>query len=91
VSFGILFLLLLVTAGWWLYKRWSALRAAQEARREAELMLVFEARSKMPAKPVQATPAASDFYPTLPEQQPPAAPAATPRASASARRSGTGG
>ena len=89
MSFGILFLLLLGTAGWWLYNRWSALRAAQEARREAELMLVFEARSKMPAKPVQATPAASDFYPTLPEQQPPAAPAATPRASA--RRSGTGG
>lgn len=89
MSFGILFLLLLVTAGWWLYKRWSALRAAQEARREAELMLVFEARSKMPAKPVQATPPASDFYPTLPEQQPPAAPGATPRASA--RRSGTGG
>jgi hypothetical protein len=78
-----------VAAGWWLYNRWSALRAAQEARREAELMVVFEARSKMPAKPVRATPPASDFYPTLPEQQPPAAPAATPRASA--RRSGTGG
>lgn len=74
MGFTVLFLLLVVTAGWWLHNRWSALRAAQEARREAELMMVFEARSKMPGKPVQATPAASDFYPTLPEQtQPPAA------------------
>ncbi|HEX4234762.1 MAG TPA: hypothetical protein VH041_10675 [Caldimonas sp.] len=66
MGFTVLFLLLLVTAGWWLHSRWSALRDAQAARREAELMVVFEARSKI--KPVVATPAASDFYPTLPEQ-----------------------
>jgi hypothetical protein len=72
-GFTVLFLLLLVTAGWWLYSRWSALRDARDARREAELMVVFEAQSKMHAKPVRATPAASDFYPTLPEQQAPPA------------------
>jgi hypothetical protein len=67
MGFTVLFLLLLVTAGWWLHSRWSALRDAQAARREAELMIVFEARSKMGDKPVAATPAPSDFYPTLPE------------------------
>ena len=74
MGFTALFLLLLVTAGWWLHSRWSAVREAQEARREAELMMVFEARSKAAVKPVKATPAASDFYPTLPEEaQPPGA------------------
>ena len=65
MGFGVLFLLLLVTAGWWLHSRWSALRDAQAARREAEMLYVFEARSKVaPAPaPVQAP---SDFYPTLP-------------------------
>jgi hypothetical protein len=67
MGFTVLFLLLLVTAGWWLHSRWSALRDAQAARREAELMIVFEARSKVGARPVAATPAPSDFYPTLPE------------------------
>ena len=91
MGFGILLLLLLVTAGWWLYSRWSAVRAAQDARREAELMVVFEARSKMPDKPVGATPAPSDFYPTLPEGQPPAAGASLSGAASAARRSATGG
>jgi len=68
MGFTVLFLLLLVTAGWWLYSRWSVLRSAQDARREAELMMVFEARSKMKDQPATATPAASDFYPTLPEE-----------------------
>ena len=68
MGFTVLFLLLLVTAGWWLHSRWSALRSAQDARREAELMMVFEARSKMKDKPATATPAVSDFYPTLPEE-----------------------
>ncbi|HEY2559620.1 MAG TPA: hypothetical protein VGI48_07940 [Caldimonas sp.] len=67
MGFTVLFLLLLVTAGWWLHSRWSALRDAQASRREAELMVVFEARSKMGERPVTATPAPSDFYPTLPE------------------------
>ncbi|HTJ07900.1 MAG TPA: hypothetical protein VL624_21325 [Caldimonas sp.] len=75
MGFTVLFLLLLVTAGWWLHSRWSALRAAQDARREAELLMVFEAQSKVPGKPIKATPAASDFYPTLPEEsQPPSSP-----------------
>jgi len=68
MGFTVLFLLLMVTAGWWLHSRWSAVRDAQAARREAEMMIVFEARSRAPDKPVVATPAASDFYPTLPEQ-----------------------
>jgi len=89
MGFGILLLLLLATAGWWLYSRWSALRDAQNARREAELMIVFEARSKAPAKPPRATPAASDFYPTLPEEQTPAAGAV--RRGPDARRSGSAG
>jgi len=37
--------------------------------------MVFEAQSKVPGKPIKATPAASDFYPTLPEEsQPPSSP-----------------
>ena len=65
MAFGILFLLLIVTTGWWLHSRWSALRDAQAARREAELLYVFEVRSK--AKQAAPAPAApSDFYPTLP-------------------------
>ena len=72
MGFTVLFLLLVVTAGWWLHSRWSAVREAQAARREAELMVVFEARSKMQDKPPTATPAASDFYPTQPESAAPA-------------------
>lgn len=67
MGFTVLFLLLVVTAGWWLHSRWSAVRDAQVARREAEMLIVFEARSKAHDKPIVATPAASDFYPTLPE------------------------
>lgn len=69
MGFGVLFLLLLVTAGWWLHSRWSALRDAQAARREAEMLFVFETRSNAAGKvtPRPATPPApSDFYPTLP-------------------------
>ena len=70
MGFGVLFLLLLGTAGWWLYSRWTAMREAQAARREAEMLFVFEARSKI--APKAAVPAgaqaASDFYPTVPGQ-----------------------
>ena len=69
MGFGVLFLLLLVTAGWWLHSRWSALRDAQSARREAEMMLIVEARLSAAGKvgPRPATPPSpSDFYPTLP-------------------------
>ena len=86
MGFTALFLLLLVTAGWWLHSRWSALRAAQDARREAELMMVIEARSKMGDKPAAATPEASDFYPTLPEQAQQQAAIAKRDASSQARR-----
>jgi hypothetical protein len=69
MGFGVLFLLLLVTAGWWLHSRWSALRDAQSARREAEMLYIFEARSqaagKVGPRPVTPPPP-SDFYPTLP-------------------------
>ena len=69
MGFGVLFLLLLVTAGWWLHSRWSALRDAQAARREAEMMFIMEARlhaaGKVGPKPAAPTPP-SDFYPTLP-------------------------
>ena len=71
MGFGVLFLMLLVVAGWWLHSRWSALRDAQDARREAEMMFVMEARSQM-ARPVAAPAApapASDFKPTLPGQR----------------------
>ena len=67
MGFTVLFLLLVATAGWWLHSRWKAVRDAQAARREAELLIVFEARSKMHDKPKAATPSSSDFYPTLPE------------------------
>ena len=69
MGFGVLFLLLLVTAGWWLHSRWAALRDAEAARREAEMLYVFEARSTTAAKPASTPappPAPSDFYPTLP-------------------------
>lgn len=69
MGFGVLFLFLLVTAGWWLHNRWSALRDAQAARREAEMLFVFETRSNLAGKvgPRPPTPPpASDFYPTLP-------------------------
>jgi len=69
MSFGVLFLLLVVSAGWWLHSRWAALRDAREARREAEMLFVFEARQNGSPKPApsRVAPApASDFYPTLP-------------------------
>ena len=71
MGFGVLFILLLVTAGWWLYSRWSAVKDAQAARREAEMLFIFEARNHAagkvgPRPATPAPPAPSDFYPTLP-------------------------
>jgi hypothetical protein len=66
---GVLFLLMLVSAGGWLHSRWAALRDAQAARREAEALFVFAARPNGTTRPapLAKTPApASDFYPTLP-------------------------
>ena len=69
MGFGVLFLLLLVTAGWWLHSRWSAVRDAQAARRQAEMMFIMEARldavGKSGPRPATPTPT-SDFNPTLP-------------------------
>ena len=68
MGFGVLFLMLLVVAGWWLHSRWSALRDARDARREAEMMFVMEARSQVgkPAAAPTAPAPANDFRPTLP-------------------------
>jgi len=87
MSFTVLFLLLVVTAGWWLHSRWSAVRDAQAARREAELMIVFEARSKMQDTPPAASAEASDFYPTLPESAAPLPRSAPPRGTPARRAS----
>jgi len=69
MGFGVLFVMLLAVAGWWLHSRWAALRDARDARREAEMMFVMEARAQV-RKPVEAPPASpaapSEFNPTLP-------------------------
>ena len=67
MTFGILFLLLLVASGWWLYSRWSEVRDAQARRREAEMLFVFEAKPRARADVRVTPPAASGFGPTLPE------------------------
>jgi hypothetical protein len=86
MGFGVLFLLLLVTAGWWLHSRWSALARCQAARREAEMMFIMEARlnaaGKAGPKPPRRPP--SDFYPTCPASDAPGR--AAPRHAASSRR-----
>ncbi len=71
MGFGVLFGLLMIVSGWWLYSRWAELRDSQSQRREAEMMLVFEARSKRPPPTAPATAEASgapagDFVQTLP-------------------------
>jgi hypothetical protein len=71
MGFGVLFGLLMIVSGWWLYSRWAALRERDAQRREAEMMLVFEARSMRPAAdaPTSASgsaSAASDFVQTRP-------------------------
>jgi hypothetical protein len=67
MSFGILFLLLLLALGWWLYSRLAAHRDAQERRRAAEMLYVFETRSQARNAPRVTPAAASGFGPTLPE------------------------
>ncbi len=71
MGFAVLFGLLMIVSGWWLYSRWASLRDSQSQRREAESMLVFEARAKSPpalapsnAEAPRAT--AGDFVQTLP-------------------------
>ena len=68
MTFSILFLLLLVASGWWLYSRWSELRDTPARRRAAEALYVFEARPRARSDLRAVTPAAaSSFGPTLPE------------------------
>jgi hypothetical protein len=71
MGFAVLFGLLMIVSGWWLYSRWAALRESDAQRREAEMMLVFEARSMRPAAdaptPAEGSEAPSgDFVQTLP-------------------------
>ena len=69
MGFGVLFVLLMVTSGWWLYSRWSELRDAQARRREAEMLYVFEAKAQRPAQaaePKQTAAPAGEFHRTLP-------------------------
>ena len=67
MTFGILFLLLVVASCWWLYSRWSEVRDAQARRREAEMLFVFEAKPRARGNVRVTPPAASGFGPTLPE------------------------
>jgi hypothetical protein len=73
MTFGVLFVLLMAVTGWWLYSRWSDLRDAQARRREAEMMFVFEARTKRPdagASPSTSAPMMpGDFHATLPGER----------------------
>ena len=70
VGFSVLFVLMLATAGWWLHSRWSSLRDSQAERREAELMFVFEARSRLrpdgAGSPAVPPTAPGDFAATRP-------------------------
>ena len=65
MAFGVLFVLLMLVSGCWLYIRWAALRDAQARRREVEMLYVFQAKATNAAK--NESPGASgDFRPTLP-------------------------
>ena len=69
MAFGVLFVLLLLVSGWWLYSRWVALRDAQARRREAEMLYVFQAKATTStgSSPAEKSPGTSgDFRPTLP-------------------------
>ncbi len=71
MGFGVVFVLLLVVSGWWLYSRWSDLRDSQARRREAEMLFVFEAKSQRPAsaKPTASMRTPTEFRPTLPGER----------------------
>ncbi len=76
MGFGVLFVLLMLVSGWWLYSRWAALRDAQARRREAEMLYVFQAKATRPPGSPSATEELpgipGDFRPTAPgDRQPP--------------------
>lgn len=70
MGFGVLFVLLMLVSGWWLYSRWAALRDAQARRREAEMLYVFQAKATPPSgsqtETKQPPSAPGDFRRTLP-------------------------
>jgi ABC-type nickel/cobalt efflux system permease component RcnA len=69
MAFGVLFVLLLAVSGWWLYSRWAEVRDAQQRRREAEMLYVFQAKRATPAPQDaahEAPAAGGDFSATLP-------------------------
>lgn len=68
MAFGVLFVLLMGVSGWWLYSRWAAMRDSQDRRREAEMMLIFEAKGGRDSRepPTGGAGPTGDFHPTLP-------------------------
>lgn len=70
MGFGVLFMLLMLVSGWWLYSRWAARRDVRARRREAEMLYVFQAKATPPSgsqtetKKSPSTP--GDFGRTLP-------------------------
>ena len=67
MTFGILFVLLMGVSGWWLYSRWAEMRDAQNRRREAEMMFIFEARGAgSREQAMEKAGPAGEFHPTLP-------------------------
>ena len=69
MAFGVIFVLLIVVSGWWLYSRWSDVRESESRRREAEMMFIFEAqsKSKVAASAVVIEPGRTgEFHTTLP-------------------------
>ncbi len=68
MAFGVLFVLLMGVSGWWLYSRWAEMRDSQDRRREAEMMVIFEARGALGAREPTSEEAGpvGGFHPTLP-------------------------
>ena len=70
MRFGVLFVLLMLVSGWWLYSRWAARRDAQARRREAEMLYVFQAKATVPSgsqtEAIQSQSTPDDFRRTLP-------------------------
>ncbi|MEO6898261.1 MAG: hypothetical protein ABI218_16630 [Caldimonas sp.] len=68
MAFGVLFVLLMGVSGWWLYSRWAEMRDSQDRRREAEMMLIFEAKGVRDSRerPTGGAGPMGDFHPTLP-------------------------
>lgn len=69
MGFGVLFILLMLVSGWWLYSTWAARRDVQARRREAEMLYVFQAKATPPSSQTETKQSPSrpgDFRRTLP-------------------------